>query len=64
MTDPIVEEVRKHRDAHARQFNYDLAAICADLKQRQEQSGHRVVRLSPRPVVGNPPVRPSRSPDR
>ena len=29
--DPIVEETRRIRDEHARQFNYDLAAICADL---------------------------------
>ena len=31
--DPIVEETRRIRDEHARQFNYDLAAICADLKR-------------------------------
>ena len=30
--DPIVEETRRIRDEHARQFNYDLTAICADLK--------------------------------
>ena len=54
MTDPIVEEVRRHRDAHARQFNYDLKAICTDLKRRQEQSSHRVVRLSPKPASRRP----------
>lgn len=31
--DPIVEETRRIRDEHARRFNYDLAAICADLKR-------------------------------
>ena len=31
MKDPIVEEVRKARQAHAKQFNHDLTAICADL---------------------------------
>ena len=30
--DPIVEEVRKARDAHAAKFNYDLQAIYRDLK--------------------------------
>ena len=50
MSDPIVEEVRKHRDDHAKRFNYDLHAICADLKARQERSGHRLVRLRPRAV--------------
>ena len=29
-TDPILAEIRAGRDAHAKQFNYDLAAICAD----------------------------------
>ena len=32
-TDPIVEETRRIRDEHARQFNYDLAAIFADIKR-------------------------------
>jgi len=34
--DPIVEEVRKNRDTLAAQFNYDLAAIFADLRQREK----------------------------
>ncbi len=58
MKDPIVEEVRKHRDAHARKFNYDLDAICADLMAKQEKSGHRLVRLEPRPVT-NREVKPT-----
>ncbi|MEO7298064.1 MAG: hypothetical protein ABI042_05750 [Verrucomicrobiota bacterium] len=29
-TDPILEEIRRQRDEHAKQFNYDLAAICDD----------------------------------
>ena len=35
--DPIVEEVRKVRQAHAAKFNYDLAAICADLKKKEKR---------------------------
>jgi hypothetical protein len=42
--DPIVEEVRKFRDEHARKFNYDLNAICADLMEKQKRSGHKLVR--------------------
>ena len=34
--DPIVEEVRKIREAHARKFNYDLQAIYKDLKKREK----------------------------
>jgi len=48
MKDPIVEEVRKYRMEHTRKFNFDLAAICADLKRIERESGHRVVRLAPR----------------
>ena len=48
MTDPIVQEVRKHRMEHTRRFAGDLAAICADLRTIQAASGHVVVRLSPR----------------
>ena len=48
MKDPIVEEVRKHREAHAQKFGLDLEAICADLRSIQNASGHEVVRLPPR----------------
>jgi hypothetical protein len=48
MKDPIVEEVRKYRMAHTRKFRGDLTAICADLRSVQKDSGHEVIRLSPR----------------
>ncbi len=44
MNDPIVDEVREFRDEHARKFNYDLDAICADLMEKQKRSGHPLVR--------------------
>ncbi len=46
--DPIVEEVRKARDEYAKQFGYDLNAICRDLQQKQEQPGKNVVSFPPR----------------
>jgi len=48
MTDPIVEEVRKHRMEHTLRFGRNLAAICADLRTIQATSGHTVVRLPPK----------------
>ena len=39
MTDPIVDEVRRIRDAHAAQFNYDLHAIFLDIKKREKERG-------------------------
>ena len=51
MTDPIVEEVRRHREAYAARFNYDLWAIYEDIKSREGQDGREVVRGVPRTVV-------------
>jgi hypothetical protein len=50
--DPIVDEVRKVRDTHAKKFNYDLRAIVADLKKQQKASGNKFVTLPhQKPVV-------------
>lgn len=43
MTDPIVDEVRRARDAHAARFGYDLDAIFRDIKEQERQSGLRFV---------------------
>ena len=48
MRDTIVDEVRKAREDYARQFDFDLDAICRDLRQKQEESGVKVVSLPPR----------------
>jgi hypothetical protein len=45
LKDEIVEEVRKVRDRHAAKFNYDISAICADIRQKQAESGRKVVVL-------------------
>jgi len=46
MIDPIVEEVRKHRMEHTRKYSGDLSEICANLRDVQKVSGHKVVRLA------------------
>lgn len=43
MNDPIVDEIRRVRDAHASQFNYDLDAILQDIKDQEKKSGHQFV---------------------
>ncbi len=50
--DPIVDEIWRIREAHAAGLNYNLKAICADLKKKEEEYGH--------PVVSLPPKRPKR----
>jgi hypothetical protein len=54
--DPIVEEIHKVRDEYAKQFNYDLAAICRDLQERQRKGNRKIVsfeRQPPETVVAN-----------
>ncbi len=41
--DPIVDEVRRVRDAYAARFNYDLRAIFRDLKEQESRSGRKFV---------------------
>jgi hypothetical protein len=41
--DEIVEEVRKVREEHAAKFNYDISAICADIRRKQKESGRKIV---------------------
>lgn len=43
MNDPIVNEVRRVRDAHATKFNYDLDAIFQDIKEQEKKSGLKFV---------------------
>ena len=46
--DPIVEEVRRIRDAYAKSFSYDLNAICRDLQEKQKRGKRKVVSLPPK----------------
>jgi hypothetical protein len=48
MKDELVEEVHKARQEQAAQWNFDLKAILADARRRQEQSGHQVVSFAPK----------------
>ena len=45
MNDPIVDEVRRYRDEHAKKFNYDLNAICDDFRKKHEQYVELLKRL-------------------
>ena len=47
-TDPIVDELHKIREEHAKKFHNDLHAIFADFKEKEVQSGRQVISL---PVI-------------
>lgn len=54
--DPLVEEIRRHRQQHADQFGHDLKRIVEDLREKEENSGRP--RLDPGPkriTKGRPP---------
>ena len=46
--DPIVEEIRCYREEYAAQFNYDLDAMCRDLREQEKKSGAKLVSLPAR----------------
>ena len=48
--DPLVAEVRAIREVYAKKFNYDLEAICRDLKKQEKKSNRTTVSLPPRRV--------------
>jgi hypothetical protein len=56
MSDPIVDEVRQVRDAHAAMFDYDLDAIFRDIKEQEAASGLDFVSYPPRSIepTGDP----------
>lgn len=60
MNDPIVDEIRQYRDAHAARFNYDLKAIYEDIKRREKEwekkLGRKFVSYASGPV--EPPAPP------
>ena len=49
--DPIVEEVRRHREAIAREHGKDLDAIVAAFQREEATSGVTTVSLPPKRVV-------------
>ena len=44
-TDPIVEEIRREREAYAAKFNFDIEAICRDLQRQEQEIGREIVTL-------------------
>jgi hypothetical protein len=59
MEDQIVEEVRRIREEHAAQFDYDIDAIFADFKRLEAESTRTHVSFGPRRIEKPiPPLKP------
>lgn len=41
--DPIVDEVRRHREGLAARFKFDIRAIARDACRRERKSGRKIV---------------------
>ena len=59
MSDPIVDEVRRIRDAHAALFNYDLRAIFLDIKKRENERGLEFIDGVARQPMPNQTLQPT-----
>jgi hypothetical protein len=57
----VLEEIYKIREEHAKAFNYDLKAICDDLRKRQAESGRQLISkpLKPRRQQYNKSLHPT-----
>ncbi len=45
-TDPIIAELWAIRDAHAARFNYNVSAICEDIRAKQKALGRKYYRYA------------------
>ena len=52
--DPIVEEVRAHREALAAEYGHDLKALIAALRRKQGADGRRVVSFAAKRSAAKP----------
>ncbi len=42
MKDPFVEEIRGYRMEHAKRFNFDIHAICNDLRNLEKKLDEKI----------------------
>jgi len=59
--DSIVEEVRKHREARAAKFGFNIRAMVEDARKRQAKSGHPIVDLTRQDKAKKPRKTPGKS---
>ncbi|GJD21051.1 hypothetical protein RIVM261_060070 [Rivularia sp. IAM M-261] len=55
--DPIIEEIRQVREAHAAKFNYDLWAIYKDIKEYEKTSKRTYVSYPPKRIKTNETIK-------
>jgi len=48
--DPVVDAVRRIRQAYAKRFTFDLRAMVADLRRKEQEHPDCLVSFPPKPV--------------
>ena len=54
-SDPVIDEIRKIREAHAAKFNYDLSAIYADLRKNSRRRVMPLFHVNRNYIQNQPP---------
>ncbi len=49
--DPIVDEVRRHRQEHAKEHDNDLDRIVESLRKREHDSKRKLLNPGPAPIL-------------
>ena len=49
--DPIVKEIRRHREEDAARFNYEIKALCREAREHQKNSQRKTVSRPPKRVT-------------
>lgn len=52
--DEVLQEIYKIREEHAKAFNYDLKAICDDLRRKQAESGRKIISTPLKKTASSP----------
>ena len=48
--DPVVAEIRRIRHAYAKRFGFDLRAMVADLRRKEQEHPDQLLSFEPKPV--------------
>jgi hypothetical protein len=57
--DEILEEIYKIREEHAKSFNYDMKAICNDLRKKQALSSRMIISVPLKSRTDNKSLNPT-----
>jgi len=48
--DTIIDEIHEHREEYLKSLNFNIHAVCEDIKKIKDRNGRTVVQPKPRPA--------------